>query len=219
MDLEVQEEITTICTNKIYNVFKRLFDIVISLISLLLLIPFFIIIKLFFIITKDYKTIFYTQYRVGKNNKIFKIYKIRTMVYNSDELLKKLLKKKKYRNEWKKQRRIKNDPRVTKIGKILRKTHLDELPQFINVLIGDMSLIGPRPLIENELDDYNGNHELYESIRPGITGWWTVNGGNDIIGTERLELEYYYIENYNFLLDIKIVAKTIKLVFNKILNK
>ena len=118
MDLEVQEEITTICTNKIYNVFKRLFDIVISLISLLLLIPFFIIIKLLFIITKDYKTIFYTKYRVGKNNKIFKIYKIRTMVYNSDELLKDLLKKKKYRNEWKKQRRIKNDPREHKIGKI-----------------------------------------------------------------------------------------------------
>ena len=219
MDIEVQEEITTIYTNKLYDVFKRLFDIVISTLTIILLIPFFIIIKLLFIITKDYKTIFYTQYRVGKNNKIFKIYKIRTMVYNSDEILKELLKKKKYKKEWDRCKKIKNDPRVTKIGKFLRNTHLDELPQVINVLKGDMSLIGPRPLIENELDDYNGNHELYESIKPGITGWWTVNGGNDISYQERLKLEYYYVENYNFLLDIKIVAKTIKLVFNKLLNK
>ena len=220
MDIELQDEIKkTTSYYNLYNCIKRLLDVLISIIFFILFIPIMLIIKILFIYTKDYNTIFYTQERIGKNGKKFEIYKFRTMVYNSDKVLKQLLKEKKYKEEWKIQRKLKDDPRVTKIGKFLRKTHIDELPQVINVLKGDMSIIGPRPLIENELDDYKGNHELYESIKPGMSGWWAVNGGNDISGTKRLELEYYYIENYNFLLDIKIVAKTIKLVFNKLLNK
>ena len=220
MDIELQDEIKkTTSYYNLYNSIKRLLDVLISIIFFILFIPIMLIIKILFIYTKDYNTIFYTQERIGKNGKKFEIYKFRTMVYNSDKVLKQLLKEKKYKEEWKLQRKLKDDPRVTKIGKFLRKTHIDELPQVINVLKGDMSIIGPRPLIENELDDYKGNHELYESIKPGMSGWWAVNGGNDISGTKRLELEYYYIENYNFLLDIKIVAKTIKLVFNKLLNK
>ena len=220
MDIELQDEIKkTTSYYNLYNSIKRLLDVLISIIFFILFIPIMLIIKILFIYTKDYNTIFYTQERIGKNGKKFEIYKFRTMVYNSDKVLKQLLKEKKYKEEWKIQRKLKDDPRVTKIGKFLRKTHIDELPQVINVLKGDMSIIGPRPLIENELDDYKGNHELYESIKPGMSGWWAVNGGNDISGTKRLELEYYYIENYNFLLDIKIVAKTIKLVFNKLLNK
>lgn len=220
MDIELQDEIKkTTSYYNLYNCIKRLLDVLISIIFFILFIPIMLIIKILFIYTKDYNTIFYTQERIGKNGKKFEIYKFRTMVYNSDKVLKQLLKENKYKEEWKIQRKLKDDPRVTKIGKFLRKTHIDEIPQVINVLKGDMSIIGPRPLIENELDDYKGNHELYESIKPGMSGWWAVNGGNDISGTKRLELEYYYIENYNFLLDIKIVAKTIKLVFNKLLNK
>lgn len=218
MDIELHDE-KTISYYNLYTGIKRLFDISISILFFIVLIPLMLIIKIAFILTKDYNTIFYTQERIGKNGKRFKIYKFRTMIYNSEDVLKELLKEKKYREEWKAQRKLKNDPRVTKIGKFLRNTHIDEFPQIINVLKGEMSFIGPRPLTDGELDEHNGNHELYESIRPGITGWWVVNGGNDIDYKERLDLEYYYIENYNILLDIRIIIKTIILVLKKIVNK
>ncbi len=98
------------------------------------------------------------------------------MVYNADEVLKELLKDPKYKKEWDLNQKFENDPRITKMGNILRKTSLDELPQFINVIKGDMSMIGPRPLVEGELDAHKGNHTIYESVRPGISGWWAANG-------------------------------------------
>ena len=166
-------------------------------------------------ITGDFKSIFYTQKRIGKKGKIIHIFKFRSMIPNADEKLKELLKEPKYKEEWDKYQKLEKDPRITKIGKILRKTSLDEFPQFINVLRGDMSLIGPRPLVEGELDTHNGNHEIYESVRPGITGWWGANGRSCTNYADRLELEYYYCKNCSIWLDIKCFFKTIKAVICK----
>ena len=199
----------------VYFFVKRLFDILFALIGVLALIPVAIITKICYLASKDKKSIFYTQKRVGKNGKIIKIYKLRSMVYNADEVLKELLKQPKYAKEWKLNQKLENDPRITKIGNILRKTSLDELPQFINVLKGDMSLIGPRPLVIGELDEHNGNHEIYESVRPGITGWWACNGRSATTYEKRLELEYYYCKNCSIILDIKCVFKTIVAVLFK----
>src|SRR5699024_2908780 len=123
----------------------------------ILLLPIAIVVKISYLLSKDTKTIFYKQKRIGKNGKTIYIYKFRSMVYNADVILKELLKQKKYKKEWDLNQKLENDPRITKIGHILRKTSLDEMPQFINVLKGDMSLIGPRPLVEGELDAHNGN--------------------------------------------------------------
>ena len=187
---------------KIYFTIKRLFDVS-------------IITKISYMFTGDNKTIFYKQKRIGKNGKFIYIYKFRSMIYNADEVLKELLKNPVYKKEWDLYQKLGNDPRITKIGKILRKTSLDELPQFINVIKGDMSLIGPRPLVEGELDAHNGNHMIYESVRPGISGWWAANGRSVISYEKRLELEYFYCENCNLWLDIKCIFLTIAAVLFK----
>ncbi len=194
---------------------KRIFDIFCSIIGFIFLVPLIIIVKICYIITGDFNSIFFKQKRIGKNGKIIYIYKFRTMVYNAEEVLKELLKNKKYKKEWDENQKLHNDPRITKIGNILRKTSLDEFPQFINVLKGDMSLIGPRPLVEGELDAHNGNHKIYESVRPGITGWWACNGRSNIDYDERLKLEYYYVKNIGFKIDIKCIIYTIKAVIYK----
>ena len=200
----------------IYLGIKRGFDIFCSLIGLLFLIPITWIVKICYMLTGDFKTIFYAQKRIGKNGKIFYLYKFRSMVPNAGEVLKELLKNPKYKKEWDENQKFENDPRITKIGKILRKTSLDELPQFVNVLLGDMSLIGPRPLVQGELDAHNGNHEIYEKVRPGITGWWACSGRSEIDYEERLRLEYYYVEHQSLKLDIKCVFKTIgAVIFGK----
>jgi len=195
-----------------YFFIKRVFDILIGLIGIILLIPISIIIKVLYLVSGDTSSIFYSQKRIGKNGKEFKLYKYRTMVKNADEVLKELLKQKKFKKEWEKNQKFDDDPRITKIGKVLRKISLDEFPQFINVFIGNMSLIGPRPLVKGELDQHNGNHELYESVKPGISGWWAANGRSVLDYEERLELEYYYCKNCSLLLDIKCIFKTIKVI-------
>ena len=199
----------------IYLGVKRLFDIFCSLIGCIFLLPIALIVKISYLLSGDKKTIFYKQKRVGKNGKPIYIYKFRSMVYNADEVLKELLKDPKYKKEWDLNQKLENDPRITKMGNILRKTSLDELPQFINVLKGDMSMIGPRPLVEGELDAHNGNHEIYESVRPGISGWWAANGRSATTYERRLELEYFYCKNCNLILDIKCVFLTIAAVLFK----
>lgn len=201
--------------NTAYLVIKRLFDIFVSLIGLLLFLVTSIIIKIVYVLNGDFKPIFYKHERIGKNGKRFDLFKYRTMVPNADEVLEELLKDPKYKEEWDKNHKINNDPRITKIGRILRKTSLDELPQFINVLINDMSLIGPRPLVNGELDLHNGNHEMYESVKPGITGWWACNGRSATTYQKRLDLEYYYVENCSLILDIRCILLTIKAVIFK----
>mgnify|MGYP004527572253 FL=1 len=199
----------------LYKVIKRTFDIVVSLVGCIFLLPIIIIVKISYIISKDHNSIFYTQTRIGKNGKEFKLYKFRSMIPNADEVLKKLLENPIYKDEWQRNQKLENDPRITKMGKILRKTSLDELPQMINVLKGDMSMIGPRPLVKGELDAHHGNHAIYESVRPGISGWWAVNGRSATTYEKRLELEYYYCENCSLMLDIKCFFMTITTVLHK----
>ena len=196
----------------LYLSIKRVFDIVLSLIGCLIILPLMLIIKICYVCSKDFNSIFYRQKRIGKNGKFIYIYKFRTMVPNADEVLKELLKKPKYKKQWKENQKLDNDPRITKIGKLLRKSSLDEIPQFINVLKGDMSIIGPRPLVEGELDEHGGNHELYESVRPGITGWWACHGRSATTYEERLDLEYFYIKRQGLKIDIKCIIQTIMVV-------
>lgn len=198
-----------------YFSIKRVFDIVCAILGIVLMLPVAIVIKVAYIFSGDFKSIFYTQKRIGKNGKVIGIYKFRSMVSNADEVLKELLKDPKYKKEWQENQKLENDPRITKVGKIIRKASLDELPQFINVLLNDMSLIGPRPLVEGELDEHKGNHEIYESVKPGITGWWACNGRSATTYEKRLELECYYARNCSLLLDIKCILLTIKAVLFK----
>lgn len=211
------KEITTFTKTKsvAYNYIKRIFDILCALIGCLILLPLMLIVKVFNCMSKDFESIFYKQKRIGKDGKIIYIYKFRTMVKNADEVLKELLKNEEYQREWNLNQKLRDDPRITKFGRILRKTSLDEVPQFINVIKGDMSLIGPRPLVEGELDAHNGNHQIYESVRPGITGWWACNGRSATTYEERLDLEYYYANNCSLKLDLKCICKTIKAVIRK----
>ncbi len=137
------------------------------------------------------------------------------MVPNALEVLTELLKDPERRKEWELTQKFKDDPRTTKIGWPMRKASIDEIPQFINVLKGDMSVIGPRPLVIGELDNHGGDHEKYESMRPGITGWWGCNGRNDTTYEERLQLEYYYVENASLALDIKCIIKTVLAILTK----
>lgn len=194
-----------------YYFVKRLFDIVVSLIGIILLIPFSLLIKIIYLLNFDFKSIFYIQERIGKNGKPFKIIKYRTMVLDSDKELNELLKDKDYKSEWDNKQKINNDPRITKIGKLLRKHALDEIPQVINIFLGSMSFVGPRPLIKGELEKHNGK-EIYNSVKPGLTGYWIINRKKDETYKDRLDLEYYYINNCSILLDLKCIFKTIILV-------
>ena len=199
----------------LYSFIKRILDIIFSLIALVLIIPICLIIKAITLHFEDYDSIFYTQERIGKNSKKFKIIKFRSMVVNADEELAKMLEKEEHRNKWDEDQKIDDDPRITKIGKVLRRTSLDELPQFINVLKGDMSIIGPRPLVPSELGKHHGNHEIYESVKPGITGWWGCHGRSCTTYKARLELEYYYVEHYGLITDIRCFFLTILSVICK----
>lgn len=193
---------------------KQILDFVFGLCGLLLLIPVTAAVKAAYVLSGDNAKIFYTQKRIGQNGKIIKIYKFRTMVPNADQMLKELLQDEKYRAEWQANQKLSNDPRITKIGRLLRKSSVDELPQTLNLLKAEMSLVGPRPLIEGELEAHEGLY-LYQRVKPGITGWWACNGRSNIEYRERLELEYYYIKHFSMYLDILCVFRTIFAVLKK----
>ena len=199
----------------LYSFIKRILDIILSLIALVFIIPICLIIKAITLHFEDYDSIFYTQERIGRNGKKFKILKFRSMVVNADEELAKMLEKEEHKNKWDEDQKIDNDPRITKVGKVLRRTSLDELPQFINVLKGDMSIIGPRPLVPGELGKHHGIHEIYESVKPGITGWWGCHGRSCTTYKARLELEYYYVEHFGLITDIRCFFLTILSVICK----
>lgn len=196
-----------------YRYIKRLLDIILSLFGLIILIPICILVKISFLCKGDKKSIFFKHTRIGKDGKPFMMYKFRSMVHNAEELLEELLKDERYRKEWAENQKIEKDPRITTIGAFLRKTSLDELPQLLNVLKGDMSLVGPRPLVEGELEEHGGS-KLYWKEKPGITGWWGSHGRSDVDYEQRLELEYYYIRNISFKLDVICIFKTITAVLN-----
>lgn len=199
-------------TNKNYYIAKRSLDISISLFAIVFLAPFLAI--LYLIVKIDSKGPFiYKHKRLGKNGKIIEVYKIRTMKNNSAELFENFTKEQK--EEFEKYYKLENDPRITRVGKFLRKTSLDELPQLINILKGEMSLIGPRPVVEKEIEKFGNRKEEYLSVLPGLTGWWACNGRSDIDYDERIELEMYYIDNFSFKLDLICFFKTIKSVLKR----
>ena len=191
-----------------YQGFKRLVDIVFGLLGAICLLPLMLLVKGSYLLTGDTKSIFYTQTRIGLNGQPFKMYKFRSMVWNAGEVLQELLKDPKYAKEWAENQKLENDPRITKMGGFLRKTSLDEVPQFLNVLKGDMSVIGPRPLVVGELEEHGGL-QLYNHVKPGITGWWGCNGRSNINYKERLELEYYYVKHCSLHLDVLCIIKTV----------
>ena len=206
--------------NKIYLFTKRLFDIVFGLIGIIFLIPIALIIKIIYMCSKDFSPIFFKQTRIGKNGKEFKLYKFRTMVPNADEVLKKMLKKDKgLAKEYRKYRKLLKDPRITKTGRFLRKSSLDELPQLINVLKGEMSLIGNRPYLPREKKAMGKFYNTIIITKPGVTGYWQVSGRSDLTFKRRLKLEKYYSENCGFLLDAKIFFKTFKVVFKWVVKR
>lgn len=198
----------------IYLFIKRIIDIIAGVIGLVVLIPITFVVKTVTLAKGDRKSIFYRQTRVGQNGKEIQIFKFRSMVPNADELLKEMLKEDHYRKEWEENQKFDNDPRITPIGRILRKTSIDELPQLINVLRGDMSLVGPRPLVKGELEQHNGL-KLYQRVKPGITGWWGCNGRSNIDYRERLDLEYYYVRNCSLHLDLLCILRTVLAVIKK----
>ena len=196
-----------------YKYIKRLFDIIVALLGLLLFIPISILVKISFLSLNDKGGIFFKQERIGKDGKPFVIYKFRSMVHNAEELLEELLKNDKYKDAWNENQKIENDPRITKIGRYLRKSSLDELPQILNVLKGEMSIVGPRPLVEGELEAHGGS-KLYWKVKPGITGWWASHGRSDVDYDERLKMEYFYVRKMSLMLDIVCIYKTIIAVIN-----
>ena len=200
-------------TKAIYFIIKRIFDIICSLIGLVLLLPVTIIVKLAYICTGDFHRIFFAQDRIGKDGKTFKFYKFRSMVPNADEVLfKKISEDEKLAEEYSMNKKLKNDPRITKVGKLIRKFSIDEIPQFINVFLGDMSLIGNRPYLPREKKDMGKYYEDIIKTRPGLTGYWQVSGRSNTTFEKRLELESYYSNNVSLLMDIKIFFKTFKVV-------
>lgn len=196
-----------------YLIIKRIFDILISLIGLIFLLPVALIVKISYMITGDFKSIFFVQDRIGKNGKIFKFFKFRTMVPNADEILNQTLKlDPKLMEEYTMNKKLKEDPRITKAGKIIRRYSIDELPQLINIFIGDMSLIGNRPYLPREKKDMGESFNTIVSTKPGLTGWWQVSGRSDVTFKKRLELESYYSNHSSFKIDIKVFFKTFSAV-------
>tara|TARA_B100002052_G_C15883823_1_gene600626 strand:- start:2141 stop:3157 length:1017 start_codon:yes stop_codon:yes gene_type:complete len=197
---------------KRYILTKRFFDFYASLFGIIIISPILLIICLLIKFSSK-GPIIYSHSRYGHNGKTFPAYKFRSMVQNADNILKDFLEKNpKQKKEWEEDQKLKNDPRITWIGKILRKTSLDELPQLINVLKGEMSLVGPRPIVENEIKKYGKNYSLYKRVRPGITGLWQVSGRNNTTYEERINYDCYYVRNWSLSLDFYLLFRTIKVV-------
>ena len=194
---------------------KRCIDIILSLLGLIILSPVFLLIAIL-IKKEDHGNVFYKHKRIGHMNKDIYIYKFRSMTnkYKTfDEFYQTLSDEQK--QEWDENFKLENDPRITKIGNFLRKTSLDELPQIINILKGDMSVIGPRPVVNDEIEKYGNQKAKFLSVKPGLTGYWAANGRSATTYEDRIKLELYYIDHCSLLLDIKIFFKTILSVLKK----
>lgn len=201
----------------LYKVVKRLIDILGGLVGCVLLVPITVAVYIARKVLKENDgPMFYEQLRVGKNGKEFRFYKFRSMVVNADEKLEEYLEQnEEAREEYKKYKKLKHDPRITKIGEFLRKTSIDEFPQFINVLKGDMSLVGPRPYLHREIQDMGDSYETVISVKPGLTGYWQVNGRSDKDFKERTEMDVAYVHDRTLWLDIKLLMKTVLKIFKK----
>ena len=201
-------------TNKrtIYRYIKRIIDVVLASIALVVLSPIFLIIALA-IKLESKGPVFFKHTRIGKDGKIIKLYKFRSMVTNAEELIKAFTPEQ--MKEYKENYKLTNDPRITKVGKFLRKTSLDELPQLLNIIKGDLTIIGPRPVIAEELKKYGTNTEKFLSVTPGLTGYWAANGRSCTTYEQRMHMELYYIDNLSLKMDVKVFFKTIEAVIKR----
>lgn len=193
----------------LYRAIKRLFDFFVSLVLSIIMLPFFILIAVAIKIDSS-GPVFFVHNRVGKNGKRLPLLKFRTMVDGAENMIKDFTPEQ--RKEWEENYKLENDPRVTKIGKFLRKTSIDELPQLYNILVGQLSFVGPRPVTKEEIEKYGINKTVVLSVTPGLTGWWACNGRSNIDYDERMELELYYVEHASIILDVKILFKTFGVV-------
>ena len=198
-----------------YLFFKRLFDISIALVGMIVLVIVTIILATFYSFGKNKGRIFFSQERIGLNGKRFKIYKYRSMVENAQEILKRdpKLYQKYIENSYK--LLPEEDPRMTRLGRFIRKHSIDEIPQFINILKGDMSFIGPRPVIAEELLQYGERAPKFLSVKPGATGWWQVSGRSEVGYPERCDVELYYVDNCSLKLDKKIFFLELKRIITR----
>ena len=194
------------------NFYKRIFDIVFALSVLILFSPVYLILMILVALNSK-GPIFYVQKRVGKNHQPFDCIKFRTMVNDADAVLATMMEgSDTMRQEFQESFKLKQDPRITKVGRFLRLTSLDEFPQFWNVLKGEMSVVGPRPLVPEELPKYGRKINTVLQIKPGITGLWQVSGRNDIPYPKRVQIDVYYANSHNWLLDLWIIYKTIGVI-------
>ncbi|MCV3743226.1 sugar transferase [Lentilactobacillus hilgardii] len=194
----------------LYHFFKRFFDELLSIIAIILLIPVFVVTAILIKIDDPNGPIIYSQIRIGKNGQLFKMYKFRSMVVNADKNLETLLK---YNAIEGPMFKMKSDPRVTKIGKVIRKYSIDELPQLLNVIKGDMALVGPRPPLEREVKKYTKYDRQRLLVMPGCTGLWQVSGRNGLNFDEMVSLDIMYINKSSFHYDLWILVRTIWIMF------
>lgn len=192
---------------------KRAVDLALTLCLLLVIAPLILLVAIGVAISSGWPVIF-SHHRVGRDGRLFPVFKFRSMRSNSDVVLTAFLDSDpSARDEWNTYQKLRNDPRVTRFGRFLRATSLDELPQLWNVLRGDMSLVGPRPITEQELHRYGPHAALYCAMRPGITGMWQVNGRSTLTFSQRISFDVDYVTKWSNLLDLRILAKTLKVVF------
>jgi exopolysaccharide production protein ExoY len=209
----------TLVNNQSFNIkhipTKRIFDLLFSLVTLIVLSPLYLLIALTIRLTSKGKII-YSHERIGRGGHAFKCLKFRTMYADSEHRLSNLLETyPELKTEWEKNRKLKKDPRITPVGTFLRKTSLDELPQFWNVLKGDLSVVGPRPVVHEEMVNHYGMKAAkILTIRPGITGIWQVSGRNDASYRARIRMDEKYVDHHNIALDIKLILRTIPKIFN-----
>lgn len=197
---------------EVYEFLKRAVDIICSLIGLLVLMPILVIVVILIRIESKGSIIF-SQDRVGKDGIVFKMYKFRSMVVNAEVLKKQLTNENERTGPMFK---IKNDPRITKVGRIIRKTSIDELPQLVNILKGEMSIVGPRPSLPDEVKEFEGWMLKRLNVKPGLTCYWQVAGRNDIEFNEWMELDVKYVKERDFLIDVKLILKTFLVLFGDI---
>ncbi|QHA94387.1 sugar transferase [Bacillus sp. N1-1] len=196
-----------------YYMAKRVIDFTLAFMALVLLSPVFLFLWIIYLF--DHGPVLFKQKRYGKNGKVFYIYKFRSMVSDAEEVLKKdvLLYQRYLANNYKLEPH--EDPRITKIGRFLRKTSLDELPQLLNVLKGEMSLVGPRPIVDEELQQYGDRKNHFLSVKPGMTGYWQISGRSAVGYPERVDIELFYVYNQSLKLDMKIIFGTFGAVLKK----
>lgn len=204
--LALKIDVNKLSKQYLYIFVKRLIDIVASVAGLIILSPLFLGIAICIKINDPKGPVIYSQIRLGKNEKSFKMFKFRSMVTNADELLKELQKKNEINGAMFK---LKNDPRITSVGRIIRKYSLDELPQLVNVINGSMSLVGPRPPLVYEVEKYTDYDKQRLLVKPGCTGMWQVGGRNDVDFDEMVGLDLEYIQRRSTILDIKIILETV----------